>query len=142
MGRIDSSHQEKRSLRLCMDYRKLNAVTKRDQFPMPRIDKGFDIMAGSQYFSTHVLWSGYWQMELEANSKEKTAFAIPSGLCDLETMPFGLMDAPASFQRLMNQVLRDLIPTQCVVSISVLSNSGALYLASYTIISGGTMNFN
>ena len=98
-----------------MNYRKLNAVTKRDQFPMPRIDEGFDFMALSQYFSTPDLRSGYWQMELEANSKEKTAFAIPSGLYEFETMPFGLMNAPASFQRLMNQVLHDLMPTQCQV---------------------------
>ena len=70
------------------------------------------------------------------------SFAIPSELYELETMPIGLMNAPASFQRLMNQLLRDLIPTQCVVSVSVLSNGGALHLASYTIISGGTMDFN
>ena len=72
-------------------------------------------MAGSQYFFTFDLRCGYWQMELEANSKEKTVFAIPSGPYEFETMPFGLMNAPASFQGLMNQLLRDLIPTQCQV---------------------------
>nr|VZI51219.1 unnamed protein product [Spirometra erinaceieuropaei] len=103
------------SMRLCIDYRKLNAVTKKDSFPLPRIDTTLDAIAGNIMFSTLDLASGYWQVEVRPSDREKTAFAVPSGVSEFETMPFGLANAPNTFQMLMNQVLAQLIPTSCLV---------------------------
>ncbi|BHF65296.1 hypothetical protein SprV_0200830600 [Sparganum proliferum] len=103
------------SVRLCVDYRKLNAVTVKDSFPLPRIDTTLEALAGAACFSTLNLQSGYWQVEMAPEDRPKTAFSIPSGLYEFETMPFGLANAPATFQRLMASVLRDLCPTACLV---------------------------
>lgn len=103
------------SIRLCVDYRKLNAVTSKDNFPLPRIDVTLDALGGSKLFSTLDLKSGYWQVEVEKESRAKTAFVMPTGLYEFETMPFGLANAPATFQRLMTKVLEDLIPNKCLV---------------------------
>ncbi|BHF57829.1 hypothetical protein SprV_0100077500 [Sparganum proliferum] len=89
------------SLRLCVDYRKINAVTVKDSFPLPRIDTTLEALAGAACFSTLDLQSGYWQVEMAPEDRPKTAFSIPSGLYEFETMPFGLANAPATSQRLM-----------------------------------------
>ena len=102
-------------LRLCVDYRQLNQVTRRDAFPLPRIDDLFDGLAGSRFFSTLDLASGYWQVEVEERDRPKTTFSVPSGLYEFQTMPFGLVNAPATFQRLMQKALQDLVPTVCLV---------------------------
>ncbi|BHF70390.1 hypothetical protein SprV_0301344000 [Sparganum proliferum] len=74
-----------------------------------------DALAGNIMFSTLRLASGYWQVEVRPADREKTAFAVPSGLYEFETMPFGLANAPSTFQRLMNQVLAQLVPTSGLV---------------------------
>src|SRR5215204_3378126 len=96
-------------VRYCIDYRKLNQVTKKDNHPLPRIDDILDQMQGSQWFSTIDLASGYWQVEIEKEDKEKTAFITNEGLYEFNVMPFGLCNAPATFQRLMHEVLGDLV---------------------------------
>ncbi|CAH8445461.1 unnamed protein product [Dicrocoelium dendriticum] len=103
------------TLRLCVDYRKLNEVTRKDSFPLPRIDATFDALHGSCWFSTLDLACGYWQVEVRPKDREKTAFTVPNGLYEFETMPFGLVNAPATFQRLMQKALEGLTPGSCLI---------------------------
>ena len=94
------------SNRICVDYRKLNARTKFDAYPMPRIDEMLDTIGRATYLTTIDLAKGYWQVPMEPGDREKTAFTSPLGLLQFTVMPFGLSGAPATFQRLMDNVLR------------------------------------
>ncbi|UYV83325.1 hypothetical protein LAZ67_23000532, partial [Cordylochernes scorpioides] len=94
--------------RFCVDYRKLNEVTVKDVYPIPRIDDVMDTLQGSKYFSAIDLKSGYWQVEIEERDKEKTAFTTAHGLYEFNIMPFGLCNAPATFERNMDNVLGNL----------------------------------
>ena len=96
--------------RFCVDYRQLNEVTRADTYPLPRIDDLLDQLGQCKYFSTLDLAAGYWQIRVEASSREKTAFLTPQGLFEFLVMPFGLTNAPAVFQRLMQRVLAGLNP--------------------------------
>ena len=96
----------------CVDYLALNAVTRADTFPLPRIDDLLDQLGNSRFFTTLDLASGYWQIRLSPSSREKTAFSVPQGLFEFQVMPFGLTNAPAVFQRLMERVLAGLNPEQ------------------------------
>ena len=105
------------SLRFCIDYRRVNSITRKDAFPLPRIDDSLDALSGAKWFSTLDLRSGYWQVEMEDTDKEKTAFSMGSGLYEFNVLPFGLCNAPATFQRLMEQVLRGLHWQTCLIYI-------------------------
>ena len=90
-----------------VDYRQLNAKTRRDAFPMPDIEQTFTPLSGSKWFSTMDLACGYNQVAMSEGDIEKTAFVTPMGLFEYTRMPFGLTNAPATFQRLMQQCLDD-----------------------------------
>ena len=116
MGSTYRPCEKKRmELSACVDYRKLNATTRKDAYPIPRIDDTLDTLAGSQWFSTLDLISGYWQVELDSKDKEKTAFSSPDGLFEFNVMPFGLCNAPATFQRLMDMVLAGMNWKTCLI---------------------------
>lgn len=93
------------SWRFCVDYRKLNSITHKDAFPLPRIEESLTHLKESAWYSTLDLASGYWQVEVDPRDQEKTAFTTPVGLFQFERMPFGLCNAPATFQRLMQRCL-------------------------------------
>ena len=103
------------SLRFCVYYRKLNAVTRKDAYALPRIDDTLDALAGSKWFSTLDLASGYWQVGMHPDDREKTAFCTADGLFEFNVMPFGLCNAPATFQRLMDLILAGLQWSACLV---------------------------
>lgn len=102
-------------LRFCVDYRKLNEVTRKDAYPLPRIDDALDSLHSAQWFSTLDLASGYWQVEVDPQSRPKTAFITRQGLFEFNVLPFGLTNSPSTFQRLMDLVLADLQWTTCLV---------------------------
>ena len=96
------------SIRFCVDYRKVNKITRKDAYPLPRIDSTLDTLSGAQWFSTLDLLSGYWQVEVEEADRPKTAFCTTEGLFQFKVMPFGLSNAPATFQRVMDLALAGL----------------------------------
>ena len=101
------------SIRVCTDFRLLNKVTIKDSYPLPRINDLLDALSGSVWFSTLDLMSGYWQVEVDPKDREKTAFATTGGLYEYNVMPFGLANAPATFERLTG--LRGLHWQTCLV---------------------------
>ena len=101
--------------RFCIDYRKLNLVTKGDCYPLPRMDDCFDSLSGAKWFSTLDLASGYWQIPVHPKDREKTAFISKSGLYEFKVLPFGLSNAPSTFERCMESVLRNLQWQTCLI---------------------------
>ncbi|UYV84069.1 hypothetical protein LAZ67_X001057 [Cordylochernes scorpioides] len=102
------------SWRFCVDYRKLNKVTKKDVYPLPRNDDVLDSLTGAKFFSSMDLRTGYWQIEIDEEDREKTAFITPDGLYEFRVMPFGLCNAPATFERMMDKLLAGLKWTICL----------------------------
>lgn len=100
--------KEDGSLRLCTDYRRVNSVTVKDSFPLPRIDDIIDSIGQAKYVTKVDLLKGYYQVELTDKAKTISAFTTPFGLFEYEVMPFGLTNAPSTFQRIINNVIQGL----------------------------------
>lgn len=105
----------KQKWRLVIDYRKLNEKTIDDRYPIPNITDMFDKLGKSNLFTTLDLFSGFWQIEVHSDSIQKTAFSVENGHYEFLKMPFGLKNAPATFQRVMDHVLRKYIGKICVI---------------------------
>ena len=113
--------------RFCVDYRRLNLATVKDAYPLPRIDDTLDMLAGKRWFSTLDLASGYWQVSLSPDSRCKTAFATHSGLFQFKVMPFGLSNAPATFEKLMDRVMQGLRWSRCLVYLDDIISFGTSF---------------
>ena len=102
--------------RFCIDLRKLNNLTVKDSYALPRIEETFDALHGAKWFSTLDIKSAYWQVEIEEQDKHKTAFVVGQlGFYECERMPFGLTNAPATFQRLIESCMGDLNLHHCLL---------------------------
>ena len=98
-----------RGLRFCIDFHRLNIQTRKDAFPLPQIHDTIDALSGSKYYMTVDLLSEFWQTPMEESPKQYTAFTVGTlGFLQCECMPFGLCNAPATFQRLMTNCLGEL----------------------------------
>lgn len=100
--------KEPENLRLCIDYRHVNSCTVRDAFPLPLIDEVLAAMSGATYFSNLDLVSGFWQIHIHPDDIPKTAFTTPFGNFEFLRMPFGLVNAPSTFQRVMARIMHGL----------------------------------
>ena len=101
------------SKRLCVDFRKLNEITKKNSYPLPLIDDILSLLGKAKYFTSLDLKSGYWQVKMSEKDREKTAFACHRSLFEFNVMPFGLCNAPSVFMMLMNTVLEGLEGFAC-----------------------------
>ena len=108
-SRIVITPKKDGSVRMCVDYRDINAQTAKDAYPLPRIDQVWPVLAKARYFSSLDLLMGYHLVEVEPKDRFKTAFVTHRGLYIYNVMPFGLCNSPATFQRLMEKILRTLI---------------------------------
>ena len=104
------------SIRFCVDFRKLNSRTVQDAYAIPRIEDSLHLLSGTKYFSKLDLRSGYWQVEVAEEDKCKTAFQVGTlGFYEFNRMPFGLCNAPATFQRLMERCMGDMNLRDCLI---------------------------
>lgn len=100
------------SFRMCTDYRKVNQLTCQDCYPLPRIDDIIDQLGEAKYITKVDLLRGYYQVRLTKRAKQISAFVTPDGLYAYTVMPFGMVNAPATFQRLIHRVIDGLIGVQ------------------------------
>ena len=105
------------SYRFCVDLKKVNSVTVKDCYSLPRISETVDALSGAKFFTTLDIDRAYWQIGLQEQDKCKTAFVMDGKLFEFNVMPFGSMNAPSTFQRLMDRVLGGLTWKQCLVYI-------------------------
>ena len=115
------------STRFCVDYRRLNALTTKDAYPLPRIDDSLRLLGNQKWFSTMDLASRYWQVPMSPEAKRKAAFVTNEGLFQFRVMPFELCNVPATFERLMDWVLCGMRWSRCLVYLDdVISFGGTV----------------
>ena len=103
-------------MQFCIDFCKLNACTVKDRYPLPQTQESLDSLVRAGVVSTLDLKSGFWQITMDEESKQYTTFTVGSlGFIECERMPFGLCNAPATFQRLMQNCLGKLNVTYCLI---------------------------
>ena len=132
------------SKRFCVDFRKLNQITKKNSYPLPLIDDILALLGKAKFFTSLDLKSGHWQVAMDEKDKEKTAFACHKGLFEFNVMPFGLSNAPAVFQELMSVVLQgcNVFATAYLDDIMVFSSTSEEHLEHLSIIFGKLRQHN
>lgn len=113
-SRAVAQYKKNGKFRLCIDFRPLNEVTKKDAYTIPRIDDILDFLGDGKIFSVLDWYSGYYQIKMNEEDIEKTAFACRKGCFEFTRMPFGLVNAPATFQRLIDDILKEELWEFCV----------------------------
>ena len=113
--------------RFCVDYRKLNGITRRDAYPLPHVDDCIDCLAGAQWFCTLDLSSGYWQIALDPIDRPKSDFSSPRGHYQFKIMPFGVTNGPATLEWLMELVLRGVSHDECLCYMDDVIFSGSSF---------------
>jgi len=109
------SLDDKPKYRFCVDFCTLNAVTKFNPYPLPATDEAASTLFGSKYFSVLDCFSGFLQVSIKEDHRERTAFTVPSDHYEFTRLPFGLANIPSNFQRLMDTVLKNLVGTECYI---------------------------
>ena len=123
------------SFRFCTDYRKLNAVTKTDSYPIPRLDDCIDKIGKAKYITKFDLLKGYWQVPLTTRAKEISAFVTPDGLYQYTVMPFGMKNSAATFQRLINQITDNIeICDGYIDDIDIYSNTWSEHISQIRML--------
>ena len=132
------------SKRFCVDFRKLNQITKKNSYPLPLIDDILTLLGKAKFFTSLDLKSGYWQVAMDEKDKEKTAFACHKGLFEFNVLPFDLSNAPAVFQELMSVVLQGCndFATAYLDDIMVFSSTLEEHLEHLSIIFGKLRQHN
>jgi exodeoxyribonuclease III len=132
-------------IRFVTDFRKLNEITIKDKYPLPRIDDMFDRLTGYTIFSTFDLLSGFWQIPVASEDRHKTAFVTGGGLYEYKVLPFGLTNSPPTFQRAMDLVLAGLKWVHCMVYIDdiiIFSNSPEEHLNHLELVFERLYDYN
>ncbi|GKG09926.1 RNA-directed DNA polymerase, partial [Tanacetum coccineum] len=113
--------------RICIDYRKLNNATQKDHFPLPFVDQMLEHLVGHEYYCFLDGFSGYFQIPVAPEDQEKTTFTCPYGTFAYKRMPFGLCNAPTTFQRCMTTIFHELIEDNVEVFIDDFSVFGSSF---------------
>jgi hypothetical protein len=139
------------SIRFCIDYTRINALTAREVYPLPRMDECLDSLGEAEYFSTLDANTGFWQIEVCEKERDKATFSCHSGMYRFKRMPFGLVNAPATFQKAMDNILADLRWESVIVyldDVIIFSRSFEEHVRHLTLVlqklseAGATLKFS